>query len=261
MAIPKSQGPASTRERSNRRRESRATRNVSAAMSSPAAPARRAPSRSRGAGRAPPAAGGRGRYPRPERVPAGILQLIATWHETPAYVFGRTWTCSPRIRSATALAPYYTPGENLVRVTFLDPRLRDRYEDWDRAAAAIVAALRALSAPKSTIHNRTSSLGELLWSGSQRFRQLWARHDARRKRSATTQIQHPQLGALEPRLREAADPGRRPPEPCASTTSTPGNRSAQALTLLATAAATEQHERETARSATRTSGFEASGTN
>jgi hypothetical protein len=48
----------------------------------------------------------------------------------------------------TALAPYYAPGENLVRAAFLDPRLRDRREDWDRAAAATVAALRGARRPR-----------------------------------------------------------------------------------------------------------------
>ena len=123
--------------------------------------------------------------PRPERVPAAILQLIASWHETPAYVYGHMDVLAAN-PLATALAPYYTPGENLVRATFLDPRLRDRYEDWHRAAATVVAALRALVGPD----------------------------------------------ADDPPLNEHA---------------MPGSRSAQALTLLATATATEQHEREAAR--------------
>ncbi|MGP0035117.1 MAG: helix-turn-helix transcriptional regulator [Solirubrobacteraceae bacterium] len=140
--------------------------------------------------------GAGGRYPRPERVPAGILQLIATWHETPAYVYGRYMDVLAANPLATALAPYYTPGENLVRVTFLDPRLRDRYEDWDSAAAAIVAGLRALVGPEVDDPQLNELVGELSVR-SERFRQLWARHDARPKRSGTTQIQHPQLGALE----------------------------------------------------------------
>ena len=43
--MPYSQGPASPRAGSNRARSSNATRNVSAAMSSPAAPARLAQNR------------------------------------------------------------------------------------------------------------------------------------------------------------------------------------------------------------------------
>ena len=146
---------------------------------------------------APAARRRRGRSsPRPERVPAGIVRLISTWHETPAYVYGRYMDVLAANPLATALAPYYTPGENLVRVAFLDPRLRDRYEDWDRTTAATVAGLRALVGPDADDPELNALVGELSVR-SERFRQLWARHDARPKRSGTSQIQHPQLGTLE----------------------------------------------------------------
>jgi hypothetical protein len=32
---------------------------------------------------------------------------------------------------ATALAPYYVKGENLVRAAFLDPRVRDMHGNWE----------------------------------------------------------------------------------------------------------------------------------
>jgi transcriptional regulator with XRE-family HTH domain len=188
--------------------------------------------------------------PRPERVSAGILQLISTWHETPAYVYGRYMDVLAANPLATALAPYYTPGENLVRATFLDARLRDRYDDWDRAAAAIVAALRALVGPDADDPRLNELVGELSVR-SERFRQLWARHDARPKRSGTTQIEHPQVGALELNYEKLPIPDADRQTLCIYH-AVPGSRSAQALTLLATATATEQHEREAARSAATT---------
>jgi transcriptional regulator with XRE-family HTH domain len=189
----------------------------------------------------------RRRSPRPERVPAGILQLISTWHETPAYVYGRYMDVLAANPLATALAPYYTPGENLVRVTFLDPRLRDRYEDWDRAAASTVAALRALVGPDADDPRLNELVGELSVR-SERFRQLWARHDVRPKRSGTTQIQHPQIGRLELGYEKLPIPDADRQTLCIYHAA-PGSRSAQALTLLATATATEQYERQAARSA------------
>ncbi len=185
--------------------------------------------------------------PRPERVPAGILQLISTWHETPAYVYGRCMDVLVANPLAAALAPYYRPGENLVRATFLDPRLRDRYEDWDRAAAASVAALRALVGPDADDPHLNELVGELSVR-SERFRQLWARHDARPKRSGTTHIQHPQVGPLELGYEKLPIPDADRQTLCIYHAA-PGSTSAQALTLLATAIATEQRERETARSA------------
>ena len=182
--------------------------------------------------------------PRPERVPGGILQLISTWHETPAYVYGRYMDVLAANPLATALAPYYTPGENLVRATFLDPRLRDRYEDWDRTAAATVAALRALVGPDADDPQLNELVGELSVR-SERFRQLWARHDARPKRSGTTRIQHPQVGPLELNYEKLpiADADR---QTLCIYHAVPGSPSAQALTLLATATATDKHEREAA---------------
>ena len=191
--------------------------------------------------------GGGGRYPRPERVPAGILQLISTWHETPAYVYGRYMDVLAANPLASVLAPYYTPGENLVRTTFLDPRLRDRYEDWDRAAAATVAALRALVGPDADDPHLNELVGELSVR-SERFRQLWARHDARPKRSGTTQIQHPQVGLLELNYEKLPIPDADRETLCIYH-AVPGSSTAQALTLLATAAVTERYEREAARSA------------
>src|ERR1700744_1985393 len=114
--------------------------------------------------------------PRPERVPAGILQLISTWHETPAYVYGRRMDVLAANPLATALAPYYAPGENLVRAAFLDPRLADRDDDWDRITEAAVGALRALAGPDTDDPRLIELVGELSIC-SERFRQLWARHE------------------------------------------------------------------------------------
>jgi hypothetical protein len=91
---------------------------------------------------------------------------------------------------ATALAPYYGKGENLVRAAFLDLRLRDMYEDWDRIAETTVAGLRALVGPDVDDPRLNELVGELSVR-SERFRQLWARHDSRPKRSGAMHIDHP----------------------------------------------------------------------
>src|ERR1700756_4658978 len=52
---------------------------------------------------------------RPERVPPSILQLIAGWHETPAFVQGRRLDVLAANRLATALSPHLTPGVNQLR--------------------------------------------------------------------------------------------------------------------------------------------------
>jgi transcriptional regulator with XRE-family HTH domain len=136
------------------------------------------------------------RSARPEKVPAGILQLIASWSQTPAYVYGRYMDILAVNPMATALAPYYVEGENLVRAAFLDPRVRDMYGDWEHVTETTVAGLRALVGPDVDDPRLNELVGELSVR-SERFRQLWARHDVRPKRSGTTRIDHPQVGPLE----------------------------------------------------------------
>jgi transcriptional regulator with XRE-family HTH domain len=187
---------------------------------------------------ASPPARRRRKTPRPERVPAGILQLIESWSQTPAYVYGRYMDVLAANPLATALAPYHVEGENLVRAAFLDPRVRDMYEDWERVTEATVAGLRALVGPDVDDPRLNELVGELSVR-SERFRQLWARHDARPKRSGTTQIDHPQVGPLELNYEKLPipDTDRQTLVVYHAASASP---SAQALALLATTAAEER---------------------
>jgi len=139
---------------------------------------------------------------------------------------------------ATALAPYYAKGENLVRAAFLDPRVRDMYRGWERITENTVAALRALVGPDVDDPRLNELVGELSVR-SDRFRQLWARHDVRPKRSGTVEIDHPLVGPLD-----LSD--ERLPIPATDRQTlvvfhaASGSVSAQALTLLATTAAEER---------------------
>jgi hypothetical protein len=52
----------------------------------------------------------RRRTSRPEKVPAGTLQLIASWTQTPAYVHGRYMDVLAANPLATVLFPWYVTG-------------------------------------------------------------------------------------------------------------------------------------------------------
>ena len=85
----------------------------------------------------PPAAAGRA-------GPAGILELIDSLHETPAYVYGRYMDVLAANLLATALVAYYRrrgqPGpRRLPR-----PAGRETHGDWERVTESTVASLRAL---------------------------------------------------------------------------------------------------------------------
>jgi transcriptional regulator with XRE-family HTH domain len=180
----------------------------------------------------------RRRSPRPEKVPAGILRLIASWSQTPAYVYGRYMDVLAANPLATAVAPYHAVGVNLVRAAFLDPRVRDMYGDWEWVTESTVAGLRALVGPDVDDPRLNELVGELSVR-SERFRQLWARHDARPKRSGTSLLDHPQIGPIELGYEKLPIPD----SSCQTLViyhADPGTPSAQALALLATTAAGEQ---------------------
>jgi transcriptional regulator with XRE-family HTH domain len=181
-------------------------------------------------------AGRRRRPPRrPERVPAGILELLDSLHETPAYVYGRYLDILAANPLASALVPYYRVGVNLVRASFLDPAIVETHGDRDRATESSVAALRALTGPEVDDPQLEELVGELSVR-SERFRRLWARHDVRPKRSGRTVIEHPGVGKLELGYEKLpiADSDRLT---LCLYHAEPGSRSAQALALLASAEA------------------------
>ncbi len=176
----------------------------------------------------------RRRTARPERVPSGIASLIASWDQTPAYVYGRYMDVLAVNPLATAVAPYHVVGENVVRTAFLDPRIRDMYEDWDSVTASTAAGLRALVGPDVDDPRLNELVGELSVR-SERFQQLWARYDVRPKRSGTMRIDHPQVGPLELSYEKLPIPDT-DRQTLVVYHAEPGSRSAQGLALLASAA-------------------------
>ena len=181
----------------------------------------------------------RRKTPRPEKVPSGILQLIESWGQTPAYVHSRHLDVLAANPLATALAPYYARGENLVRAALLDPRVRRMYHDWDQVTENTVAGLRALVGPDVDDPRLDELVGELSLR-SHRFRELWARHDVRHKRSGTERIDHPLVGPLDLSHEKLPIPDT-DRQTLAVFHAASGSASAQALTLLATTA-TEARE-------------------
>jgi hypothetical protein len=132
---------------------------------------------------------------------------------------------------AAALMPWYVKGENLVRAAFLDQRVRDMYGDWEHVTESTVAGLRALVGPDVDDPRLNELVGELSVR-SERFRQLWARHDARPKRSGTTRIDHPLVGPVELSYERFPIPGT-DRQTLGIYHAAPASASAQALALLA----------------------------
>jgi MmyB-like transcription regulator ligand binding domain len=127
---------------------------------------------------------------------------------------------------------------NWARFIFLDSQARDFYADWNRAARESVAILRT-EAGRSPHDRELSDLVGRLATQSEEFRGLWAAHNVRLHTKGVKQFNHPVVGELElsfNRLELLADPGLT----IVAYTAEPGSRSAEALGLLASWAATEE---------------------
>jgi transcriptional regulator with XRE-family HTH domain len=127
---------------------------------------------------------------------------------------------------------------NHSRFIFLDPRARDFYPDWDRAANVNVQILRR-DAGRTPFDKELSALIGELSVQSEEFRTLWGAHDVRRHYSGAKHFQHPVVGALELTY-HVMDLEDDPGHTITVYTPAPGSPSEEALRLLATWAATER---------------------
>jgi DNA-binding XRE family transcriptional regulator len=121
----------------------------------------------------PPLAPASGTAPAPAVRP-GVLHLLERWADLPAFVVG------PRrdVLAGTALAarvnPAWSPGHNLIEFTFLDPRARTVYPDWEEIALQAVAGLRATAATRRA---EVDTFVAHLRERDETFRALWDSHD------------------------------------------------------------------------------------
>ena len=133
---------------------------------------------------------------------------------------------------------YTSPARpaNHARFVFLDQRAETFYADWDRAAGETAAILRAAAGRDPYDRDLSDLVGELA-TQSEAFRTHWAAHNVRFHATAVKHLHHPVVGDLSlsfNRLDITPDPGLTMFIYAAE----PGTRSAEALNLLGSWAAT-----------------------
>jgi transcriptional regulator with XRE-family HTH domain len=189
---------------------------------------------------AAPTPGRRRRARRPEQVSPSVRQLLDSWHAHPAFVQGRFLDVLAANPLMMALSPMYTPGRNILRAAFLESAVSDLFCDADVRLQNVVSALRASVGPDADDPQLTDLIGELSLKSTD-FRRLWARHDVKpHVGTGVHRMQHPQVGALELRYDKFHLAGA-DRQMLTIYQAQPGSRSEQALTLLATIAADQQH--------------------
>jgi hypothetical protein len=147
-------------------------------------------------------------------------------------------------------APVFDSREqprNSARFTFLDPAAADFYPEWDRVASELVAHLRSEAGRNPYDRQLSDLIGELS-TRSEDFRTRWAAHDVHFHRTGSKQLRHPVVGDLDLTY-EAMELPSHPGLTLLAYTAEPGSPTEDALTLLASWAATVDQERpEAARS-------------
>ena len=132
---------------------------------------------------------------------------------------------------------------NLARHAFLHRTQAERfYPDWDVAADQIVAILRTEAGRDPYDKNLQDLIGELS-TRSEDFRAKWGAHDVRRHASGIKHFHHSIVGDLELLFEGTelmADPGWN----LLIYTAEPASPTADAIKLLASWAATREHEAE-----------------
>ncbi|TQS44715.1 helix-turn-helix domain-containing protein [Cryptosporangium phraense] len=143
-------------------------------------------------------AAGPPRAPRPpstEAVPPGIRALLGTLG-LPAFVENRAFDVLAANAPATALSPRIRSGRNRLRDVFLDDDERALFPDWDEAAVGMVAAFRSSVGTDVDDPDVRALVGDLS-AASERFRDIWARHDVVALAGGAARFRHPRLGPLE----------------------------------------------------------------
>jgi transcriptional regulator with XRE-family HTH domain len=137
---------------------------------------------------------------------------------------------------------------NNARFVFLNEEVsRQFYLDWEKGADDIVAAMRSYAGQRPHDRQLTDLIGELV-TRSDAFRTRWAAHNVRFHRTGVKRLHHPIVGDLElsyEGLDLPADPGWH----LYTFTAAPGTSSDDRLRLLASWAATLEHENLSSRTA------------
>jgi transcriptional regulator with XRE-family HTH domain len=143
-------------------------------------------------------------------------------------------------------APVFDSREqpaNSARFSFLDPAAPEFFADWERVARHLVGHLRSEAGRNPYDRGLSDLVGELS-TRSEDFRTWWAAHNVRFHQTGEKQLRHPMVGELDLSyevMELSADAGLT----ISVYSAEPGSRSEQALNLLASWAATPDHEHST----------------
>jgi transcriptional regulator with XRE-family HTH domain len=183
------------------------------------------------------------RRPAQQRVRPTVQRILDAMTDVPAFVRNNRRDLLAANRLGYAVySEIYAAGVqpvNTARFLFLNPRARTFFLDWPGAATDMVASLRSEAGKDPHDRGLSNLVGELS-TRSTEFATLWAKHNVRHHTTGTKGIHHPVVGDLQLTFESMdlpADPGLA----LIVYGTEPGSASHDALTMLASWAATEEH--------------------
>jgi transcriptional regulator with XRE-family HTH domain len=147
-----------------------------------------------GLGRPPEA-----RYRKDEVVTPRLQRVLEALEPCPALIRTATWDVVAWNRAATVMLTDYaslpTQERNLLRLIFLDPRVRASHYDWESVARFVVSAFR-IDAARAGAAAEAAPLVDELCRLSSEFEAMWRANDVPSHAEAVKHIRHPLLGPI-----------------------------------------------------------------
>lgn len=126
-------------------------------------------------------------------VRPGVLHLLERWADMPAFVVGPSRDVLAGTPLAARVNPAWSVGHNLIEFTFLDPRAREVYPDWNEISTQAVAGLRATAATRGAeLDGFVAGMRER----SETFRALWDSHDVHDRVTGEKQLRVDGIGLV-----------------------------------------------------------------
>ncbi len=148
---------------------------------------------------------GLGRPPEVRYKPVGgvtprLQRLLDSLEVSPALIKTATWEVVAWNRAAAVVLTDYSKlppgGRNILRLVFLNPRVREAQHDWEGLARFVVGAFRADAARAGAVSEVTQLVDELC-RASPEFKALWRENNVLVHGEGVKRLNHPKFGPIE----------------------------------------------------------------
>ena len=151
------------------------------------------------------------RYRAVEGVTPRLQRVLDAWPFTPAIVRTVTWDVVAWNRAASVLLTDYesipAPQRNVLRLIFLNSRVRASQLEWESVARFVVAAFR-MEVVRAGASKNVQALVDELCELSPEFEAMWRDNDVRRHGEGTKSLRHCALGLIKLEYSSFAVDGR-----------------------------------------------------